>query len=106
MVGWRYNPVNDCVEFVPYWHDENGGAHFDYEPLRIPFDKLGGNKLTIKINALTLFSLRKVHIVSRNFIKSWSLPQNAYMGTGWMISPWFGGQQVAQKLIRFFIKHR
>ena len=98
MVGWRYNPVNDCVEFVPYWHDENGGAHFDYEPLCIPSNELD-EPLRI------IFRKSYVDIDNAHRGKGWGLPDNAYIGTGWMINPWFGGQQKAQKKITFLIEN-
>ena len=109
MVGWRYNPVNDCVEFVPYWHDENGGAHFEYEPLIIPCSRVNRSfelNIQFRNSSVTLIAVNR-DTYGVDFIESrfWDLPQNAYMKSGWLITHWFGGQMKAIKDIVMNFKY-
>ncbi len=110
MIGWRYNPIDECVEFVPYWHDENGGAHFGYEPFAMDCKGIDDtSRISISISPLrhkiNILSYRQM-ADSTEYVKSktWELPQNAYTGKGWLILHWFGGQMKAQKDITFNIE--
>jgi hypothetical protein len=102
MIGWRYNPITDCVEFVPYWHDENGGAHFDYKVFRVPFSSIEAHiSINIGISHSVWSVNPQVDIRCGESSRQWLLPQNAYMGKGWLIANRFGGQQKAPKDITF-----
>lgn len=111
MLGWRWNPIDNCLELCPYWHDENGGAHFDYEPLQIPkIELLHCKGIAVIFNQMRLVKLPpKISIIAKGKgikrHKTWKLPQNAYIGKGWMIAPWFGGQETAQKKMVFNIEY-
>ena len=106
MLGWRWNPIDNCLELCPYWHDENGGAHFDYKPLQIPKNRLNKGCIIVRF-VDTMFSREQIiNVHAYGFNKVWLLPDNAYIGTGWMMAPRFGEQETAQKKMVFNIEHR
>ena len=102
MLGWRWNPIDNCLELCPYWHDENGGAHFDYEPFKVTPQQSKRIDLCFIDNKIQVMVWDNIDGHSG---KLWSLPDNAYIGTGWMISPWFGGQEKAHKEMTFNIAY-
>ena len=115
MLGWRWNPIDNCLELCPYWHDENGGNWYYekyedtldegdiFEPVRISKNQLEliqsvqvdffyvEDFPSVCISVVLQEPEGRIDLIDEVYL----LPNNAYIGTGWMISPWFGGQETA-----------
>jgi hypothetical protein len=96
MVGWRWNPLNDCFEVVPYWHI--GSRAYDFDMNKLMQIKVG-DMLHIKFSVvgkqaeITMICDTKEITDTRVFTKQYS--------RFWKINPWFGGDESAPKTIYF-----
>jgi hypothetical protein len=94
MVGWRWNPIKNCFEFVPYFHLGSSAYVFDVERmvnakvgdiLRITYEVIY-KSVSVKIENLTT----NTQVVE---LKVFTKEHSRF----WKINPWFGGQKTAPK---------
>lgn len=91
MIGWRYNPALLSVEFLPYYHLNNGEARFcEHNTLRVPLRHM--NK-----SVRVVFRGDSVSVAVGTFSKEWDTPDVISRPKAWVIAPWFGGQKKAPK---------
>ena len=106
MVGWRFDPHTQEVQFTPYWHDSKGNAYYwdDNKCASIDYN------IFLESNPVVIIHINKVSI-SVSILDSLNtyhsvIPHEANVSyKNWLITHWFGGTSPSPKKIKFKVSH-
>jgi hypothetical protein len=96
MIGWRWNPLTDCFEVVPYWHV--GSRAYDFDMSKMIQVKAGD---FISVVFIMLSGIGRIEIAQGNTLVTDERIFSQKYGKFWKINPWFGGNESAPKTLTF-----
>lgn len=99
MVAWRYNPIIDKFQVLPYFHI--GSKNYDFNELKIINLDVNEECIsTIKIFGKSVYVTLKSTKSESSEVREFTENYDKF----WFVLPWFGGNYAAPKKMNLFIE--